>query len=351
MSVTGAPNARLHRAPAPSEDTLMHSSSLITRPNRRARRAFSLVELLVVIGIIILLVGLLLPALGKAQQKAKAAGTVATMQSFAQACEAYRQEIGVYPGIVPESILANDPKISSTENAILALMGGAVTQDDPIYNTLNSDWSEIQFAQPGGGTFSIKVNVSRIGEGPRINGKSYPPFYSPKASELAPAPGQYLDSTAPDGDPFANDPYRLPDLLDNWGQPILYLRAIRETGPLVGPPGSGPQFTMPPLRPYLESVELGELGANQKDMSIFSVGNDPNGNLAQVLRHPAFGPADQPIASTPRGKIYLISSGSDGVFFSQFDGPGSNPDPEADIVTLGPKVVEEYDDVVIVSGG
>ena len=108
------------------------------RPTRRLARlgvpGFTITELLIVIGIIVLLIGILLPALGKVNERAKVAETNATMEEFAKACEAFRQEFGFYPGIVPEEILASDPQISGTENAIFHLMGGAIDQNDPEYN-------------------------------------------------------------------------------------------------------------------------------------------------------------------------------------------------------------------------
>ena len=66
------------------------------------------------------------------------------MQSFGKACDAFQLDHGRYPGIIPETILAANPLISGTENAILDLMGGAVRGDDPDYDTYSApDWTEI----------------------------------------------------------------------------------------------------------------------------------------------------------------------------------------------------------------
>src|SRR5688500_16115483 len=59
------------------------------RLDRRRRRAFSLVELLVVIGIIALVIGMLLPALGRARRNAKAAQCLSNMRQMQAAALAY----------------------------------------------------------------------------------------------------------------------------------------------------------------------------------------------------------------------------------------------------------------------
>ena len=150
------------------------------------RRGFTLIEIMVVIGIIALLIGILLPALSKVQERAKVTQTMGLMQEFAKACDAFQQEFGRYPGLVPEEILANDPQISGTENALLELMGGGVRKNDvdkSLYTNTTSgfggtDWIELTFATGNAAPndkFYVKVNIGKMGEGPRINGKQYPP--------------------------------------------------------------------------------------------------------------------------------------------------------------------------------
>ncbi|QOJ18648.1 MAG: prepilin-type N-terminal cleavage/methylation domain-containing protein [Phycisphaeraceae bacterium] len=339
------------------------------RPARStpARRAFTLVELLVVIGIIALLVGILLPALAAVNTAAKKTRTEATMNEFAKACDLFHQEHGFYPGVISEDDLIADaggingtPRLSGTENALLHLMGGYIDSTDPNYTA--SGGYEMVF-----NTKSIKIffdgalpdRPSQMGNGPTINGRKYAAYYTPGTDDLGVARGQV-------GEPGN---FKLPDLLDAWGNPIVYVRRARSVGPIVPRSGgSAPQFTMTSANPYLQSTALGRSANDQTNSgggyqaySVFNVsGSAPgnsnysqaNWNFMQLVGHQAFTRGNYGTDlefNATRGSYVLMSAGADGVFFSRTNGPGSATNPVNEITA--PVVVKEYDDIVVTGGG
>ena len=349
------------------------------------RRGFTLIEIMVVIGIIALLIGILLPALSKVQERAKVTQTMGLMQEFAKACDAFQQEFGRYPGLVPEEILANDPQISGTENALLELMGGGVRKNDvdkSLYTNTTSgfggtDWIELTFATGNAAPndkFYVKVNIGKMGEGPRINGKQYPPFFAPKAAELRPVEGQMFGKTRTKGESAAG---KMPDIVDSWGNPIIFLRAARNVGPLAGSEDDRAQFLVlstdgkiyGAMDPYMGSDGLGDMSLPQTNFAedkppdtIYSYALFENASdvltkkklFAQFLRHPGFGDPKTPLSGTARGKYLLISSGKDGIYFNRTDGLGNKQIPVTSDKILskeGLTSLDNWDDIRVFGGG
>lgn len=338
-------------------------------PSRHSRAGFTITELLVVVGIIVLLIGILLPALGKVREKARITETTSAMEEFSKACDAFIQQFGYAPGIVPEEYLAADPKITPMENAILHLAGGAVREDElpvyingQVYDNLGSilfDPSDpdsqgeiITFSGPGGSSFSIAVYAQAVGDGPFVQGKRYAPFFSPKNEQFRPAKYNLGEEGTLGEIEF------IPTVVDAWGQPVMYARRLRQNGPLVADLATGnarPQFSYDSQARLLGAMSLGDAGQDQTRFSILSRATDKQSTLAQILRTPAIGAAQQPQSGAPRGEYILVSPGPDGILFSIGDGPGSPGTPVTNIVDSGnygtPTVVDEYDDLIVAGGG
>src|SRR5437016_2408778 len=83
------------------EPTMTFATSAASCPKRRA--GFSLIELLVVLGIILVLAGILIPVVIHSMHSANRSRIAADLQSVTVALEQYRQDWGDYPRLDPAS--------------------------------------------------------------------------------------------------------------------------------------------------------------------------------------------------------------------------------------------------------
>jgi hypothetical protein len=318
------------------------------------------------------------------------------MQEFAKACDAYFQEFGEYPEAIPSSVLYQGvtnnstdpitvqqlPRITQMENALLALMGGYRVPTDPDYATFGqtSTPPAVELTFNTTPVFRIKVDATKMGEGPFKNGRKYEAFYAPKGREFGKAFGQ-IDATT--GAVEVEGARLLPDLIDAWGAPIAFIKQQRGIGPLVRNGNRPGQFERAGMIAYVGSIQLGDTSIDQTESAKKSVlntnglpGTSPSQSggaardltLGQLIRHAGLSTqsstggavvpdGDKVWSGTARGKYFLFSAGPDGYFFSRTQTGATTTTGEPDIVGSGlnynpdgPRILEKFDDIVV-SGG
>ena len=174
----------------------------------------------------------------------------------------------------------------------------------------------------------------------------------------------------------------LPELIDAWGQPIVYVKRVREKGPICGPSNSGsiqPQFMLGGVAAYLGwpanntgsvlsgvPTRIGEMAqcqvqdptecGQQYSLLTADTPDQRYQTFAFLVRHPGVSPkangAADLLQGSPRGTMLLLSAGPDGVFYSTLEGAGSASAPVTNLTQYmnNPRVWEDYDDVVIFAG-
>ena len=140
----------------------------------RAARAFTLVELLVVIGIIALLISILLPALGKARKSANTVKDSANLHSIMLAFQIYAAQNHDY--------LMGSPLTTGFYNDTVS---GTVGNGNSPYTIQSTDWMT-----PAMDIMGVKITYSAGADANRTNGQArwdrvnaqlnYPGFHDPE---------------------------------------------------------------------------------------------------------------------------------------------------------------------------
>ena len=160
------------------------------------QRAFTLVEMLVVIFIIGVLMGILLPALNSVRVRAQMAATSAQIQSIAAACHAYQADYGFFP---PVGLHAQTPPALHTSiDKPSEVLWFFLTRRVEFRSTV-TNFNQGLIANPDD-------PAAYDWDDPVIYGtRNTGPYYSPQSGQLRDYDG--------DG---------VPEIVDLWGHPILY---------------------------------------------------------------------------------------------------------------------------------
>ena len=333
-----------------------------------ARRAFSLIELLVVITIIAVVIAITVPALSGARELARKSATESSVNSLVQAAAQFRTDEQRAPGFFsPEEM--GDPDnvnrgLSSMQNIMLELIGGVV-EEDPA----NTSQLEVGPRSGNGNTVFVDpalINVDKA--------KSY---YTPNADDYKPAQGTEASE---------DNHKELPEVHDAWGMPILAW-VENDIGSVMNDNSVLSDFAQnetgeasDPARYYwaqnsaaLRSAALGQRQTDQDTGSLVGSGvaaSDRAVHMAALLGSPnssVNGSANyrQILPRVGRGPVLFHSAGSDRVFVSSKDNgynrlageflfgrnltPGDtvvrDPYPEGSI-----DILDAFDDIVTAAG-
>jgi prepilin-type N-terminal cleavage/methylation domain-containing protein len=217
---------------------MLNPKSEICNP-QCTRRAFTLVELMVTIGIIGLLVAILIPAVAAARKSAKVAstrGTIAAIETGLETFKANAQIGGAYPPSLPDNFTSTSefvrsPHIGGKWNQLFevsganflawALVGADQLGTPGFYDTgVNQRWSDDTGKLINGGENGLyTLNADGTPAFSR-----YGPYVEPSKVKITPVDTNgYIVPSALDA------AVRLQSLcfLDSFDQPILYYRATR----------------------------------------------------------------------------------------------------------------------------
>ncbi len=218
---------------------------LLSRSTNPNRTAFTLVELLVTIGIIAVLISILLPVIGRIRIAGQKADTQNFLNQLVTAIDRYQQDFRAYPGpfgnndiyyknfsggvftkiqnTTPtgsgydNSTQVDPTRITMEENLVLGLLGG-VHPDQATKSQLDYDATTV-----GAGPASLQVDpVSGLPTIPRRY-----PAYIDNTNQLSWSVGQYGKYGHYNDDSGAADDTIIPCFVDRFSSPMpfLYLRA------------------------------------------------------------------------------------------------------------------------------
>jgi len=276
-----------------------------------------MVELLVVIGIIVILMSILIPAVGRVQIQARVADSRNQISKISAALENYHKDFNAYPGPIPNVKFDSPPTptppdgpVTMTENGVLGLCGG--WDIDTQAGFPKAMYVE---ASVGKGPVSFHPNPTKQ--------KRSPPYIDPTPGQLTPPANG--NSWGTNGKTGVSDSV-IPEFMDKFQEPrpILYMRAN------TGAPNVIPGFPNAASVPYQYNPDWVVPYADtpdRKDFDTSASGKFTNdypdrkvGNTTLMAGWQSY-LGHQSVPGVPRGQntYILISAGADGIYGTKDD--------------------------------
>lgn len=190
---------------------------------------FTLIELLVVVGIIVLLVGIIVPAIGKVKEHARNVATRNVLAALEKGCEQYHGELDDYPPSFGRNPFeASAIRLSGAQMLIFELAGadlqGQIRPNKHHQYDANNDGSidHLDYQMMYDATSAWRQAHTPNRFGPYIEVDSKIVQTPDQFGGALPAALDPLNSAA--GNSNWNNG-KLPFAVDAWGYPVLYYRA------------------------------------------------------------------------------------------------------------------------------
>lgn len=268
-------------------------------------RGFTLVELLLVIGIIALLISILLPTVTRVRVAAQTANTKQMLNRLEAAISMYYNDFQAYPGP-----FSNAQVGTPSPDGLVYMMDGTTDNSRPnLTSTENLFLGIVGGLRINGGTLEANFTSTSLPNGPlslnTVNPKRYQVYLSVEPAETTAMTAPRFFPTNAKGFGGETDT-RVPEVLDKYSNPmpILYLRANRGSSGFITTDNAG-QYNFSHLAPYGFANISADYTTDSRDGSISRsfryFGNETTSSSSVGVPH-------------KKDAFILISAGPDGKY-------------------------------------